>query len=114
LERAMTGEHDAEDPDAPPMQEEVSYHEFVVLDSAGRLQIPKEVREQFGIGKRAELEVTEEGIVIHPTKEDAEAAAKPLSLEEQIGLLFETESAPPKKPRSQRRLRLPGRKRDTR
>jgi AbrB family looped-hinge helix DNA binding protein len=110
LERAMAGEHDAEDPDAPPMQEEVSFHEFVVLDSAGRLQIPKEVREQFGIGKRAELEVTEDGIVIRPTKEDAEAAAKPLSLEEQIGLLFEAESAPPQKPRSQRRLRLPGRK----
>lgn len=108
LEKAMTGELH-EDKETPEM-EQITYHEFVVLDSAGRLQIPKEVREQFGIGKRAQLEVNEEGIVIRPVESDSEQAAKNLSLEEQIALLFESESAPPKKPRSQKRLRLPGRK----
>ena len=108
LEKAMTGELQ-EEKDTPEL-EQVTYHEFVVLDSAGRLQIPKEVREQFGIGKRAQLEVNEEGIVIRPVESDGEQVVKNLTLEEQIALLFESESAPPQKPRSQKRLRLPGRK----
>jgi putative ABC transport system ATP-binding protein len=110
LERVMVGEQTVEDKDALPVQEEVTYHEFVVLDSAGRLQIPKELREQFGIGKRAYMEVSEDGIVIRPVETEGEAAVKHLSLEEQIALLFKAESEPPQKPRSQRRLRLPGRK----
>jgi ABC-type lipoprotein export system ATPase subunit/bifunctional DNA-binding transcriptional regulator/antitoxin component of YhaV-PrlF toxin-antitoxin module len=107
LEKAMTGES-PESKEAPAL-EEVTYHEFVVLDSAGRLQIPKEVREKFWIGKRAYLEVGDNGIVIRPVEAE-EQATKNLSLEEQIALLFESESAPPQKPRSQKRLRLPGRK----
>jgi putative ABC transport system ATP-binding protein len=108
LEKVMAGEHQ-ENKEAPAI-EEVTYHEFVVLDSAGRLQIPKEVREQFGIGKRAYLEVAEDGIVIRPVESEGEKSVRNLTLEEQISLLFETESAPPQKPRSQKRLRLPGRK----
>ena len=114
LEKAMTGEH-RDNPEIlgeheTPTMEQVTYHEFVVLDSAGRLQIPKEVREQFGIGKRAQLEVTDEGIVIRPVEAEGDQAVKNLSLEEQIALLFDSESAPPQKPRSQKRIRLPGRK----
>jgi len=110
LEKAMTADIETETEKEIPEVEQVTYHEFVVLDSAGRLQIPKEVREQFGIGKRAQLEVNEDGIVIRPVESDAEQAMRNLSLEEQIALLFESESAPPQKPRSQKRLRLPGRK----
>jgi ABC-type lipoprotein export system ATPase subunit/bifunctional DNA-binding transcriptional regulator/antitoxin component of YhaV-PrlF toxin-antitoxin module len=110
LEKVMAGEHATENKDTPPAQEEVTYHEFVVLDSAGRLQIPKELREQFGIGKRAQMEVSEGGIVIRPVKSEGEKQLRQLTLEEQIALLFEAEAAPPSKPRSQRRLRLPGRK----
>jgi ABC-type lipoprotein export system ATPase subunit/bifunctional DNA-binding transcriptional regulator/antitoxin component of YhaV-PrlF toxin-antitoxin module len=40
--------------------------EWVVLDSAGRLQIPKEYLRQFNIQRRAELEVTDDGILIRP------------------------------------------------
>jgi len=58
LERAMVGER--------PPAEEVTYHEYVVLDSAGRLQVPREYLEQLGIGDRATLELTEEGILIRP------------------------------------------------
>lgn len=110
LVKVMAGEHASEAKDTPALKEEVTYHEFVVLDSAGRLQIPKELREQFGIGKRAQMEVREEGIIIRPVESEREKGIKHLSLEEQIALLFEAEAAPPPKPRSQRRLRLPGRK----
>ena len=110
LVKAMAGDQSiGEHKDAPP-KEEVTYHEFVVLDSAGRLQIPKEIREQLGIGKRAHMEVVDEGILIRPSAAEGEQQARHLSLEEQIALLFEAESTPPQKPRSQKRLRLPGRK----
>jgi len=43
-----------------------AYHEYVVLDSAGRLQIPPEYREKFNIGDRVEIDFDEEGILIRP------------------------------------------------
>jgi ABC-type lipoprotein export system ATPase subunit/bifunctional DNA-binding transcriptional regulator/antitoxin component of YhaV-PrlF toxin-antitoxin module len=46
--------------------EEEIYEELVVLDSAGRLQIPKEYLEQFNITGRVQLEATESGILIKP------------------------------------------------
>jgi putative ABC transport system ATP-binding protein len=41
-----------------------NYAELVVLDNAGRVHIPQEYLEQFNIKGRAQLEVTEEGILI--------------------------------------------------
>ncbi|MBM4464585.1 MAG: ABC transporter ATP-binding protein [Chloroflexi bacterium] len=70
LEQAMVGEH-------PVEEEDVTYHEYVVLDSAGRLQVPREYLEQLDIGDRATLEVTEEGILIRPVA-GRQAAAAPL------------------------------------
>jgi energy-coupling factor transporter ATP-binding protein EcfA2 len=40
--------------------------EYVVVDGAGRLQIPPEMRENSGIGKRVVLESMEDGILIKP------------------------------------------------
>ena len=40
--------------------------EHVVLDGAGRLQIPRAYLEQFKISRRALLELTDEGILIRP------------------------------------------------
>jgi putative ABC transport system ATP-binding protein len=105
LEQAMTGRNSESD-DTVPEQQEVTFHEFVVLDSAGRLQIPKEIREKFGIDKRAEMEVNEEGIMIRPTESSKELERKTLSLEEQIAFLFEADVIPIQKPRRQRWLRL--------
>ncbi len=49
------------------------YEELLVLDSAGRLQIPKAYREALGIGDRVRMEMTGDGaLVIHPA--DAPAA----------------------------------------
>ncbi len=44
--------------------EEHHYEELVVVDRAGRLHIPKEYLEQFEIRGRAQLEITENGILI--------------------------------------------------
>ena len=48
-------------------QAEAAQHELVemaVLDGAGRVQIPRELREKLGIGSRAILEETEKGVLI--------------------------------------------------
>jgi ABC-type lipoprotein export system ATPase subunit len=42
------------------------YEEYVVVDEAGRLQIPPDLRSEMGIGSRVTLEKTESGLVIHP------------------------------------------------
>ena len=42
------------------------YDELVVVDSAGRLQIPPDLREATGIGDRVTLEATDEGVLIRP------------------------------------------------
>jgi len=42
------------------------YREYVVLDSAGRLQIPPNIREELNIGDRVELDHVEDGILIRP------------------------------------------------
>ena len=40
--------------------------EVAVLDSAGRVQIPKELRDKLGINRRAIIEQTEHGVIIRP------------------------------------------------
>lgn len=47
-----------------------TYEELVVVDRAGRLHIPHEYLEQFQIRGRAQLEVTEDGILIRSTTQD--------------------------------------------
>ena len=49
---------------------ETYFEELVVLDSAGRLQIPQEYREQLNINRRVQLEVVEDGILIKPVSSD--------------------------------------------
>jgi putative ABC transport system ATP-binding protein len=43
------------------------FQELVVVDRAGRLHVPQELLQQFNIKGRAQLEVTEEGILIRPS-----------------------------------------------
>ena len=62
------------DADQPAEQEEF-FEELVVLDSAGRLQVPKEYLEHFNIKGRARLELTEEGILIRPAPEFVQTPA---------------------------------------
>lgn len=44
------------------------FEEYVLLDSAGRLQVPREYLEQFNIQGRVSLEVVDDGILIRPVK----------------------------------------------
>jgi len=48
--------------------EEIQTEELVVLDSAGRLQVPKQYREEYGISDRVRLERMPEGILIQPAE----------------------------------------------
>ncbi len=52
--------------------------EWVVLDAAGRLQVPKDYLQQFGIRRRVQLELRDDGILIRPAaqSEELEAAEK--------------------------------------
>jgi len=54
--------------DTRPGHPEEQFEELVVLDSAGRLQIPKEYLDKFAIRGRAKLEVGENGILIVPVE----------------------------------------------
>jgi ABC-type lipoprotein export system ATPase subunit len=75
LERAMVGERQAALEAAG--EEGEAFQEYVVLDSAGRLQVPREYLEELNIGDRVTLEVTDEGILIRAVA-GREAAAAPL------------------------------------
>lgn len=58
--------------DQPDSVEETHpvFEELVVLDSAGRLQVPKAYREALGIGQRAAMELTDEGLLIRAVAEE--------------------------------------------
>ena len=90
--------------------EHITLQEFVVLDSAGRLQIPKELREELGIGKRAQLETGDNCIIIRPVVGQGDDGPKAMTLEDQIAMLFNDEPAPPPKKKGRGRLKLTGRK----
>jgi len=54
------------------------FEELMMLDSAGRLQVPKEVRERYGIGDRVHMEETPDGLLIRPVA-GAEAPVRRLA-----------------------------------
>ncbi len=74
LEQAMVGERQ---PGEEATGEAEAYHEYVVLDSAGRLQVPREYLEQLGIGDRVTLEIKDEGVLIRPVA-GRQASSTPL------------------------------------
>lgn len=65
------------------------FEELVMLDSAGRLQIPKEVRERYNIGDRIRMEETPEGLVLRPIA----------GVEAPVKRLTEPDEPPDEKPR---------------
>ncbi|MEN9936433.1 MAG: hypothetical protein RLZZ387_3012 [Chloroflexota bacterium] len=44
------------------------FEELMMLDQAGRLQVPKEIREKYGIGNRIRMEETPEGLLLRPVE----------------------------------------------
>jgi ABC-type lipoprotein export system ATPase subunit/bifunctional DNA-binding transcriptional regulator/antitoxin component of YhaV-PrlF toxin-antitoxin module len=74
---AVNGTSEGELAEGEVLEEETEevFKEFVVLDSAGRLQVPQEYLEQLGIKGRVMLELTEDGILILPAPQSAQAQA---------------------------------------
>ena len=54
--------------DIDSVQHASTFTELIVLDSAGRMQIPEDLREQLGLQRYARLEVVEGGILIRPVE----------------------------------------------
>src|SRR6185295_325444 len=53
--------------------------ELAVVDSAGRLQIPREYLEQFNIRRRVQVELTDSGILIRPPQKEHHSQEHSLS-----------------------------------
>lgn len=74
----------------PPATSAPQEHiELTVVDSAGRLQIPKDLRQQFGIRHRVRLDATPEGVLIRPVEtvhvETAEDMVDRMERNKQVG-----------------------------
>jgi putative ABC transport system ATP-binding protein len=50
------------------------YHELAVLDSAGRVQVPKTYLEHFNIRGRVQVDLVDDGILIRPAPEEVDRA----------------------------------------
>jgi ABC-type lipoprotein export system ATPase subunit len=72
-----------------------SAQELVVLDSAGRLQLPGDQRTLAGIGRRARVELVDGGILIRPIDDDrAEAPAADQAADPAYQSLYSAEPLP--------------------
>ena len=58
--------------------------ELAVLDSVGRLQIPREYLEQFDINRRVLIETVDDGILIRKPDGEAPSGEQVVSSEEQV------------------------------
>ena len=92
----------------------LSSEELVVLDVAGRLQVPRDYLERFGIRDRARLDVVEQGILIRPVTTGTPLTGEGQGWETQVAELYTDEDAPPVRRESAilrrlRRLRPPRR-----
>ncbi len=56
-------------PSGEEMQDEAAHHEYMVLDSAGRLQLPAAVVEELGLRGRVTIERVPGGVMIRPARE---------------------------------------------
>lgn len=58
------------------MSQADQFEELIVLDSAGRLQIPKSYREQLALKNRVEMQLTEKGLLIRPAQNLEETSSQ--------------------------------------
>lgn len=70
--------------------------EYIMLDPAGRLQVPEEFRDRYGIGRRVTMEALPDGIVIRAIEGEERKVVKSL---------VETDEAPPPRPTWRDRVR---------
>lgn len=72
----------------------LEFEELVVLDSAGRLQIPREYLENLNIGERVRLELKGDGILIQPVSGYERANNGPGAFDAPEELYMEEDAAP--------------------
>ena len=80
------------------LEHEVMYEELVVLDTAGRLQVPRDYLEELRIGDRARVELTDDGILIRPVAGREVLSTRNSEEEEwemQVSGLYVEQDAPP-------------------
>ncbi len=97
VEQAVEGADENGEACPPEQVEHVSYREFVVLDSAGRLQVPQEYREMLNIGDRVELDLSEEGIIIRPVEGRGMESEGSTVEQQRQSLYADYQEAPPAK-----------------
>ena len=70
--------------------------ELAVLDSVGRLQIPREYLEQFNINRRVLIETVDDGILIRKPDGESHSGEKSVSSEEQVEVRDDAMQSPSK------------------
>jgi putative ABC transport system ATP-binding protein len=65
--------------DASSEKHEELFEEITLLDSAGRLQVPRNFLEHFEIKGKARLELVKDGILIRPFEKKPDESSRPLS-----------------------------------
>ncbi|MFK7804038.1 MAG: ATP-binding cassette domain-containing protein [Anaerolineae bacterium] len=80
--------------DEDTAEQEETFEELTVLDATGRLQIPKEMRDELGLERRVKLEQTADGVLVRPVvqtptpiKEQSEATQQVPQKDEPSGRL---------------------------
>jgi putative ABC transport system ATP-binding protein len=81
MRQAKTERVNGDGQEAEAEEEEV-FEELLVLDSAGRLQIPKHLLEQYGFQGRARIEVHEDGVLIRPAARQGEERVASAAVDE--------------------------------
>ena len=79
--------------------------ELAVLDSVGRLQLPREYLDQFNINRRVLIETTEDGILIRKPDGEGHGGEQTVSSDGQVEVKDEAEQIPPRLSRMWSRLK---------
>ena len=107
-EPAETGTGSVSLPPAPAPEAPVEFEELVVLDNAGRLQLPREYLEALNIGDRVRLELSSGSISVYPVSGRGRAVKAPQEQQENLVELYMDEDTAPEADQATIRARLRG------
>jgi putative ABC transport system ATP-binding protein len=107
-EPAETGSGSLSAPPVPAPEAPVEFEELVVLDNAGRLQLPREYLEALNIGDRVRLELSSGSISVYPVSGRGRAVKAPEEQQENLVELYMDEDIAPEADPATLRARLHG------
>jgi putative ABC transport system ATP-binding protein len=107
-EPAENGSGSLAAPPAPAPEAPVEFEELVVLDNAGRLQLPREYLEALNIGDRVRLELSSGSISVYPVSGRGRAVKAPQEQQENLVELYMDEDTAPEADQATLRARLHG------